>query len=180
MKNVLILFSLFFCSLSLSAQTTAGTFLVHANASSLQFSSLSADADGYGENESKEFEMDFALGYFFIDNLFAGVYTYVSTEEINDSEFNQVAIGPMARYYFLPGNLKPFGEIAILFGNTEVNNFDNSLFLTRINAGAEFFITKGFAAGAKLGIGFGNSESEGNIDSSLFEFNFGLGFSILF
>ena len=182
MKKILMLTcSLFLAFNFAQAQVESGSFFINGNSSGIKFGSESLEIDNSNQEfDSSEFEFDVAAGYTVIDNLVAALRLYVLSGESGGSDYSTFAIGPMARYYFLPdNNFKPFGEIAILFGNIENGNTDRSLFLAQFNAGGEYFITNSFSMGAKLGVGFGNSEVENSsTDISVFQFSFGLGFSI--
>ncbi len=182
MKQFIISFSLMLIAGLASAQVDSGSFMINANSSGLKFESSSLEVENSTqESDFREFEIDFAAGYTVIDNLPVGVRFFLNAGENNNTDFSTFAIGPWARYYFDTGDFKPFGEIALLFGNIENGSQDRSLFLFQIFAGGEYFITDQFSVGGKLGIGFGNSEFENSsTDIDIFEFNLGIGFSFFF
>lgn len=95
MKKLLLTASLIACFGISHAQTEKGGWLVGAT-SNLGFSSSSSD--GASDNQTS-FSIEGRGGYFFVDNLVAGLNVGYSSNKQGDVKSTSILIGPFARYY---------------------------------------------------------------------------------
>lgn len=130
-----------------SAQVTKGNFLVGG--------SVSFHSTKYSEGDGSVGKFIFMpdAGYFFAERFAAGLrasYTNISNE---GDHYNDLLIGPFARYYFLPAAQKTniFLEGNFLFGSEKFEGFDSeSKTQFGLAAGPAFFLNPHVAVEATL------------------------------
>lgn len=155
-----------------TAPTTKGKYFV-AGSNRLELN-IGSENQKYGSSESKTsyFDFDFQprVGYFFIDNLAAGLFMDVDIysdkakdEGMLSDKGTTFIIGPFARYYIpVFDKLVPFAEAGVGFGidnykyryysTDDWSKSNESVFTFRIGGGATYFFND--IVGADLFLGF--------------------------
>jgi hypothetical protein len=180
-KVILSLAILTIAALSANAQTAQGTWLLGGAAA---FSSDSHSFPGEPTTTTSTFAIAPNIGYFFADNFAAGAnIAFGSVSETGAPSSSTFAIGPFARYYFLPigDNAKLFGDAGIEFGSTSPGGGAPSVSSTQwhIKAGPAFFLNEHTAL--EVTIGYGSSTSGSGSDKETDNaFQVGAGFQIHF
>jgi len=157
-RHILVLL-LLLLSTFVFGQLEKGNIFIQAS-SSIGFSTekYSITSAGTTTEYSKSTHFGFRpkVGYFVIDNLPVGLAINVNTNKTkytgtsDESSSNNFAIGPFARYYFLPQDkLKPMAEISAGFGSSKdkytssghTSESKYGIFEFSIGAGASYFVT---------------------------------------
>jgi hypothetical protein len=159
-KLLLTAFVAFVGIVSANAQINQGAILVGAN-SNLNFSSISPD----GGDSYSSFNLEGKVGYFFVENLAAGLLLDYNKED----EFSQIGFGLFGRYY-VNGNI-------ILGANFTTNKWDfggsdASATGLGLEGGYAAFITDNIAIEPTLNLNL----YSGDIDQTVFGLN--VGFSL--
>jgi hypothetical protein len=176
MKKALLFSMIFFLAsgIALKAQTDKGKlFLAGSYRLGFNYGVEKQKNDGNvvsgSENSYINFDYMNKLGYFFIDNLAAGLFVdleFYSNKYKDDSYFYKSTtfiIGPWVRYYIpVSGDLKPYAEGQVGFGldnsKYRYNTTDawtktnEGVFTYRLGAGATYFFND--YVGADLFLGF--------------------------
>src|SRR5579859_4202038 len=100
MKKILFAAVLMTSAYAVSAQTNKGQWLAGGNVSFKSESNGPADAQ-----KSTTFQLSPDAGYFFIDNLAAGIRLNYQSEKVKNDPNGASTLffaGPFVRYYFLP------------------------------------------------------------------------------
>lgn len=222
MKNVTTIAVLctFFISVNLSAQesdaadknpTDQGTIFVGATTNGgLNFSKNSFEFDGNTSNESKtnSFSIGSSVGYFFADNIVAGIQLNFATSTIEfddtfdtESSSTSISAGPFVRYYFEFGSptVRPYATVSAAIGSSKTKDesvalpsvdsdiifgeseFRQSLFSWGAGAGVAFFLNDTIAIDVEVGyLNRTRKDKDSDFDSKFKTSNIGLnaGFSI--
>jgi hypothetical protein len=179
MKKVLFSLAIVtIASLTANAQTDQGTWLLGGSAS---FSSTSVSGES---GSATSISIAPNIGYFFADNFAAGATVAFGSQSFTgEPSSSAFAIGPFARYYFLPigANAKLFGDAGIAFGSTSAGGGAPSESATQwhIKAGPAFFLNEHTALEATVGYGSSSSGS-GDAKETDNTFQIAVGFQIHF
>ena len=158
MKKIIILVSLFFLNLLVSAQSpiTKGVYTVSG---SIFFSNQSYEGSSVNNNT---FSLTPQFGYFFIDNFYTALTLNYLHSSSNGLINNYYGIGPTVRYYIDVEKIKPFFGLSFIY-NEHTNkapapNNDTRITSTewKISGGVDFFITNNFAIEGSLNYSFIN------------------------
>jgi hypothetical protein len=158
MKKLLLIAVVFFgVTIVTNAQINQGTILVGAS-SSLGFMSVSPD----GGDSYSSFDLDGKAGYFFIDNLAAGVGLNFNKQD----EYSSLGFGVFGRYYINGAIITGLG-----IGATKVDygSVDGSYTTIALEGGYAAFITKNIAVEPTLNLNL----LSGDTDATQFGFNIG-------
>jgi hypothetical protein len=149
-KVILSLAIVTIATLSATAQTGQGTWLIGGSAS---FSSTSES--GVSGSLSTISLMPKA-GYFFADDFAGGLGINLVSQSESGSTSSTFQIAPFVRYYFLPlgDNAKLFGNASVGFGSqSETGSPSVSSTAWQISAGPAFFLNQHTALEAALAYG---------------------------
>ena len=189
-KSVIFLIILFaMSSVLVTAQTNKGNFIV-AGSSNLSFDlgKEKYKSEGTTEDWYSFFNLNFQpmAGYFFIDNLSAGLFIDLSIYSEKDAEDDDkytettFAIGPFARYYaFTSKYFKPFvhGQVGFGFyrdkekysGGSDYT-YKEGYFTYLLGVGADYFLNDNVAIETLIGFNhdaYQEKESDGGERSDL-------------
>lgn len=173
--------TLFICILLIvittNAQITKNNWMLGGNAG---FNSTTVKNNN-GELVSNNLSINPSVGYFFKDNLVAGVRLATSTF-INKVEPTVISIGlePHLRYYFLKPEKRTnfFMESNYYFGGTTNGNFNSNGF--GFTAGPVIFLNS--SVGIEIGLNYSRLKTKNSINSfenaDINKFNILVGFQI--
>lgn len=183
-KNTVFLFLVLAFSMTANAQITKGNWMFGGNAS---FSNNESYTHAFKNHKRKTTELDIKAnaGYFFIDNLQAGVrtsYLYYNLENdpTGGSGRNWLKYGGYSRYYFLkPENLvNIFLDGEYFFGNRIYYNGDykDNLYGYSVSAGPTIFFTNSVAL--ELAVNYTSTTFKGASNFTENNLQMSLGFQI--
>ena len=178
-----------------AAQTEQGGILISGSSGFvISGGSSKFKSDDFEGDPTKSFSFGFspAAGYFIIDNLAIGAqipFWILRSKSSLDyvTTLSSFSFAPFARYYFLSGNIKPFGHAAIgggiegyktkdPDGNTDKDN--ESVFLMYIGGGAALFLNEKVAVEAALNYEFSRSKPRQDNDNNMRDVDHDVSFAI--
>lgn len=169
MKKIFAMLAITAIGFGANAQTGKGTWLVGGSAGFNSEKSAAA-----GSSSVSILNISPNAGYFFMDNLAAGLSVSLISASGSGSTATQFNAGPMVRYYFteIGSNAKLFAHANFGFGSTSYTGA-SSVSSTNwgIKAGPAFFLTKNVALEATLGYGSSKVKDADAVNS--FGVNFG-------
>jgi len=181
MKKVLFSLALVVAGSAAFAQTEKGKWTVGASSNSMFTTTKTADADDNTRVTSFNITPD--AGYFFIDNLAAGLRANLTTSKVKgaDDGTTTFVVAPFARYYFLPTAKKVnvFADAHYGFGSRKVGDADGQgLNEFQIQAGPAIWLNERVALDATvsyLSTGGENIDNRTNTIGVNFGFRLSLG-----
>jgi len=173
MKKILFAAILMTSAYAVSAQTNKGQWLAGGNVS------FKSESDGPNDSQkSTTFQLSPDAGYFFIDNLAAGIrlnYEHFKVKSAPNANTLFFA-GPFVRYYFLPKaqKLNIFADGSYGWGSNKYGT-SQSINGYSFMAGPAFFVTPNTAL--EFSLGYQSLKYEGNSDRNN-TFSVNVGFQI--
>ncbi len=153
------------------AQTESGSWLLGGTAS---LGSLSSGGSSISQTNLSLLP---TVGYFVIDNLAIGASLPITYSSFGSSSSTSVGIGPLGRYFFLPGKVKPFLQAQGGYVSTSISNTGQSYSISGTTFGAggglAIFLTKSAALDLSLNYSSTSLTASGSSVSSTAS-NFGL------
>jgi opacity protein-like surface antigen len=174
MKKIVILIVLVSSYVFAQQGIMKGSYTVGGN---IGFSSYSEDGNS---NNQTRFVFMPNVGYFFIDQLYAGLQLQYIHASSGDLSGNTFGIGPELRYYFLLDKLTPYLGISYTYSKDTFDDEDleSTYSSFTMSGGVDYFVTDFFALEASLNYSLTNFDYTTNNNSSgidATEFNLNIG-----
>ncbi|HCF64180.1 MAG TPA: hypothetical protein DEU93_08520 [Chitinophagaceae bacterium] len=170
MKKTIILMALVMITGASFAQTAKSTWLLGGSAG--------FNSSKQGDFKWTQFNLSPNAGYFFMNNLAAGLsLDFSSYKEENTDAQTMFSVGPFIRYYFvdLGPKAKLFGHGNIGFGSAKFGGNSEGFMNWGIKAGPAFFLNPSIALEATVGYG---SFKYSDADDATNTFGVNVGFQI--
>ncbi len=177
----IVLSILVLSSFAAFGQTEKGNFLIGAS-TGINYSAIKTTGNNV-TTETRQIIIAPEGGYFIIDNLAIGLNTtFSSSKTDNNTKTNSFVALPFAKYYFLKGNIRVFGQVGYGFGRIKsdvvtttpfgtpvLGNVTSDLNSFLISAGGAFFINKFLSIELFLNYTKQNADSTNSFNTGVFE-----------
>lgn len=115
--------------------------------------------DGYGRGSlfDNHNAIQIHSGYYIVDKLLLGIGAKWSKEWVGDVSFNELTLGPLARYQFTRGRLSPYIEASYQFGRRR-SGANSSISYPSLNMQSVSFspgLSVGLASSLRIDISYG-------------------------